>query len=140
MSKRTITRRSAPPPAQRGWTAGPIRRLPAPAAMRPSCPDGIGSPPRGTAPSRGSSDTGGMDRMWYCRTCGYEVSSGGRCHSCGERLIESDLAELRAGEADDEVGYRLTEWDDDPRGQLIEALNTAGIHHRFEQNELVVAA
>jgi hypothetical protein len=76
--------------------------------------------------------------MWYCRTCGYEVSSGGRCHSCGERLVESSLVELREGEATDEVGYRLNGWDDGQRGQLIEALNRASVRHRFEQDELVV--
>lgn len=79
-----------------------------------------------------------MSRVWYCRTCGYEVNSGGRCHSCGERLIESALGELREGEAIDEVGYRLNAWEDEQRGQLIGALNEAGIRHRFEVDELVV--
>jgi hypothetical protein len=80
----------------------------------------------------------GLSRVWYCRTCGYEVNSGGRCHSCGERLIESALSELREGEAIDEVGYRLNAWEDEQRGQLIEALNEVGIRHRFEVDELVV--
>jgi len=81
-----------------------------------------------------------VSRMWYCRTCGYEVSSGGRCHSCGERLVESSVAELGEGEAADEVGYRLDGWEDEQRGQLIEALDRGTIRHRFEQDELVVDA
>ena len=53
-----------------------------------------------------------MSTVWYCATCGYEVDRGGRCHNCKEPLAESPLAELAEGEVDDEVGYRLTDWDD----------------------------
>lgn len=80
-----------------------------------------------------------MSRIWYCPTCGYEVTSRGRCHSCGERLVASELPEL-AADGGDEVGYRLDEWTDRDRGRLIEALNDGAILHRFEDDELVVAA
>ncbi len=79
-------------------------------------------------------------RVWYCPNCGYEVPSRGRCHSCGERLLASPLPELESGPEDDEVGYRLDQWDDETRGRLIEALIGAGIRHRFEEEELVVLA
>ncbi len=79
--------------------------------------------------------------IYYCSTCGYEVAGrGGRCHNCKEPLIESPLEELAEGEVDDEVGYNLDEWEDTARGELIEALNAAGFRHRFEGDELVVAA
>jgi hypothetical protein len=79
--------------------------------------------------------------VWYCPTCGYEVRGrGGKCHNCREPLIESTLEELAEGEADDEVGYNLDEWEDPARGELIEALIAHGFRHRFEGDELVVAA
>jgi hypothetical protein len=81
-----------------------------------------------------------MSRVWYCVNCGYEVGSRGRCHSCGERLTSSELPELAAGAEEDEVGYRLDDWDDAGRGQLIEELNRSEILHRFEEDELIVAA
>src|ERR1700738_1282900 len=81
-----------------------------------------------------------MSRVWYCANCGYEVDRGGRCHSCKEPLVESPLPELAEGEADDEVGYRLADWDDTQRGGLIQALIDSEIPHRFEADELVVAA
>ncbi len=81
-----------------------------------------------------------MTRIWYCRNCGYEVGSRGRCHLCRERLVASALPELPAGEEDDEVGYRLEGWADRERGRLIERLNELEIGHRFEDDELVVAA
>ena len=80
-----------------------------------------------------------MSRIWYCPTCGYEVTSRGRCHSCRDRLVASDLPELPAGDGD-EVGYRLDDWTDRDRGRLIEVLNDVGVMHRFEDDELVVAA
>jgi len=80
-----------------------------------------------------------VSRVWYCATCGYEVDGGGRCHRCKERLVSSPLAELAEGEADDEVGYRLTGWEDRQRGELIEALIDNEVRHRFEGDELVVA-
>jgi hypothetical protein len=81
-----------------------------------------------------------MSGIWYCRTCGYEVSKGGRCHNCHQSLLETNLTELAEGEVDDEVGYRLDDWDDEGRGALIEALVDEGIRHRFEGDELVVGA
>lgn len=79
-------------------------------------------------------------KVWYCPNCGYEVTSRGRCHSCGERLIASPLPELDSGPDDDEVGYRLDQWDDLTRAHLIRALINAGVLHRFEEEELVVLA
>jgi hypothetical protein len=55
-------------------------------------------------------------------------------------LVSSALPELPAGDEDDEVGYRLDTWSDRDRGRLIEQLNVDGILHRFEEDELVVAA
>jgi hypothetical protein len=79
-------------------------------------------------------------KVWYCAVCGYEVTSRGRCHSCGERLIASPLAELESGPEDDEVGYRLDQWDDQTRARLIRALIAARVPHRFEEEELVILA
>ena len=79
-------------------------------------------------------------KVWYCANCGYEVTSRGRCHSCGERLMASSLPELESGPDDDEVGYRLDMWDDPTRARLIEALINAGVSHRFEEEELVILA
>jgi hypothetical protein len=81
-----------------------------------------------------------MSKIWYCPNCGYEVPSRGRCHQCHQRLVASSLPELPAGEDEDEVGYRLDSWADRERGRLIEQLNFAEILHRFEDDELVVAA
>lgn len=81
-----------------------------------------------------------MARIWFCPNCGYEVRSRGRCHACHEKLVASDLPELEAGDEDDEVGYRLGGWRDRDRGRLIEFLNALQIVHRFEEDELVVAA
>ncbi|MBV9660058.1 MAG: hypothetical protein JO337_02760, partial [Acidimicrobiales bacterium] len=81
-----------------------------------------------------------MTRVWYCRNCGYEMRSRGRCHACRDQLVASALPELPAGSEDDEVGYRLEEWEDRDRGRLIEKLNDLAILHRFEEDELVVGA
>ncbi|MDQ1358591.1 MAG: hypothetical protein QOJ52_1347 [Acidimicrobiaceae bacterium] len=79
--------------------------------------------------------------IWYCSTCGYEVAGrGGKCHNCKEPLVQSPLEQLAEGEVEDEVGYNLDEWEDVARGELIEALNASGFRHRFEGDELVVAA
>ncbi len=79
-------------------------------------------------------------RVWFCRTCGYEVPSRGRCHACGNRLERSPLPELTpAGDEEDEVGYNLDGWSGPARARLIVALIEAGIEHRFEEEELVVA-
>ncbi len=80
-----------------------------------------------------------MAKIWFCRTCGYEVPSRGRCHSCGGRLERSPLDELPDLGDDEEVGYDLDGWEGDARGQLIVGLIEAGIEHRFEGEELVVA-
>jgi hypothetical protein len=79
-----------------------------------------------------------MTSIWYCTHCGYEVDSGGRCHNCKEPLVPSPLDELSEGEVD-EVGYRLGDWEDAARGELIHQLVESGIRHRFEGDELVVA-
>jgi hypothetical protein len=79
-------------------------------------------------------------KVWYCAVCGYEVTSRGRCHSCGDRLIASPLPELESGPEDDEVGYRLDQWDDQTRARLIRALIAARVPHRFEEEELVILA
>ncbi len=81
-----------------------------------------------------------MSRIWYCRNCGYEVGSRGRCHACKEKLTPSALAELPVGSEDDEVGYRIDGWGGSERGELIVRLNDLGIPHRFEDEELVVDA
>jgi hypothetical protein len=80
-----------------------------------------------------------MSKIWYCANCGYEMESRGKCHACGERLVASSLPALAAGDEDDEVGYRLDDWEDADRGHLIEELNRLEIAHRFEDDELVVA-
>jgi hypothetical protein len=81
-----------------------------------------------------------MSKIWYCPNCGYEVRARGRCHQCRQRLVASALPELEdAGDAD-EVGYRLEDWSDRDRGRLIAHLNEMEILHRFEGDELVVAA
>jgi hypothetical protein len=79
-------------------------------------------------------------KVWYCARCGYEVNARGRCFSCGERLIASPLPELESGPEDDEVGYRLDQWDDQTRVKLIRSLISAGVPHRFEEEELVILA
>src|ERR1700738_2275975 len=79
--------------------------------------------------------------IWYCPTCGYEIAGrGGRCHNCREPMIESRLEELAEGDAEDAGGYNLDEWEAAARGELIEALIARGFRHRFEGDELVVAA
>ena len=79
-------------------------------------------------------------KVWYCANCGYEVSSRGRCFNCGAKLQASPLPELASGPDDDEVGYRLDQWDDPTRGRLILALINSGVRHRFEEEELVILA
>ncbi len=81
-----------------------------------------------------------MTRIWYCRNCGYEVRSRGRCHNCHEKLTPSALPELEVGPDDEEVGYHIEGWPERDRGRLIERLNDLGIVHRFEDEELVVDA
>ncbi len=79
-----------------------------------------------------------MSKMWFCRNCGYEVPGRGRCHRCRARLTESPLAELAPGDDDDEVGYRIADWSDASRVDLIVGLIEANVVHRFEDDELVV--
>lgn len=80
-----------------------------------------------------------MSKVWYCVNCGYEIGSRGRCHSCREKLVASDLPQLESRDEDDEVGYRIGWWSDRDRGRLIGYLNTLQILHRFEDEELVVS-
>ena len=79
-------------------------------------------------------------KVWYCVNCGYETGHRGRCHSCKTRLEQSPLPPLEVGDEEDEVGYRLDEWEDDERGRLIVVLIRANVRHRFEDDELVVDA
>ena len=79
-------------------------------------------------------------KVWFCANCGYEVTSRGRCFRCRDRLTLSPLPELEVGDEDDEVGYRLNEWDDRGRGRMIVALIRANVEHRFEEEELIVSA
>ncbi|MDQ2725093.1 MAG: hypothetical protein M3Y36_06320 [Actinomycetota bacterium] len=79
-----------------------------------------------------------MTKVWFCSTCGYEVGFRGRCHQCGQKLEPSPMAELEPGADEDEVGYRLDDWADAARGQMIVELIDADIAHRFEDDELVV--
>lgn len=81
-----------------------------------------------------------MSKIWYCPTCGYEIESKGRCHRCRQKLVASPLPPLPVGDEDEEVGYRIEDWEDRTRGKLIERLVAEGIVHRFEDDELVVAA
>jgi hypothetical protein len=81
-----------------------------------------------------------MSKIWYCTECGYEADRGGRCHNCDEFMVPSPLAELGVDEVGEEVGYRLGEWEDQARGELISGLIFHQIRHRFEGDELVVAA
>ncbi len=81
-----------------------------------------------------------MAGIWYCAHCGYEVRKRGKCHNCKAPLTASPLAELGAGESEDEVGYSLDEWEDSVRGELIAQLVDRGLRHRFEGDELVVGA
>jgi hypothetical protein len=80
-----------------------------------------------------------MSKIWYCPTCGYEVGSRGRCHRCKAKLVASPLPELPPAAEEDEVGYRLDDWEDEQRVQLIQELISQEIGHRFEDEELVVA-
>jgi hypothetical protein len=77
-------------------------------------------------------------KVWYCRNCGYEVDSRGRCHRCRQKLVASHLERLAPGPEDQEVGYRLDDWADRTRGRLIEGLVAGDVAHRFEGDELVV--
>lgn len=79
-----------------------------------------------------------MGKVWYCANCGYEVGSRGRCHSCREKLVPSDLPELEPAGDENEVGYRVGWWADEDRGRLIGYLNVLQVPHRFEEEELVV--
>ena len=81
-----------------------------------------------------------MGKVWYCANCGYEVGSRGRCHSCREKLVPSDLPELEPAGDENEVGYRVGWWADEDRGRLIGYLNVLQVPHRFEEDELVVLA
>ena len=81
-------------------------------------------------------------KVWWCETCGYEVTGRGRCHGCGAPLLPSLLPSLEPGQPGAEVGYRINGWDGATRGALIQALIDLGVRHRFEDEdeELVVSA
>jgi hypothetical protein len=79
-------------------------------------------------------------KVWFCANCGYEVNNRGRCFRCRERLVASPLPELAELGEDEEVAYRLEDWDEAGRARLIVALIRANVRHRFDQDELVVAA
>jgi hypothetical protein len=81
-----------------------------------------------------------VTRIWYCSNCGYEVTSRGRCHACRQKLVPSALPQLEGLDEEDEVGYRIDGWSDRDRGRLIDQLNGHQILHRFEEDELIVAA
>ena len=81
-----------------------------------------------------------MSGIWYCRSCGYEVSKGGRCHNCHEGLIETDLTELAEGEVDDEVGYRLDEWEDEPAAPSSKPWSRRASATASKDDELVIGA
>jgi hypothetical protein len=81
-----------------------------------------------------------MGKIWFCRNCGYEVPSRGRCHACKVRLSSSPLPELEPGDDEDEVGYRLQDWSDRSRSRLIVRLIEANVRHRFDGDELVIEA
>lgn len=78
--------------------------------------------------------------IWWCYKCGYEVPAGGRCHNCGEVLLPSPLPELAPEYGQEEVGYRVDQWDNESVGRLITALVDLGVCHRFEDEELIVLA
>ena len=72
--------------------------------------------------------------IWWCRDCGYEAASGGRCKYCGGDLAASPLPELEALQ-DEELSYDLAGWDNPMHVRLIEALIGASVPHRFDDGE-----
>jgi hypothetical protein len=82
--------------------------------------------------------TKGGRGMWWCGNCGYEIPNRGRCRDCGGRLLPSPLPELEPGE--DEVRYRLREWDDELVARLIGALIGGDVLHRFDDDDLIFLA
>ena len=79
-------------------------------------------------------------KIWWCRNCGFEFTSSGRCQNCRDELVASPLPQLAP--ADDEVSFTVGDWDSAMRVRLVEALIGAKIVHRFEEegDELVVRA
>ena len=70
------------------------------------------------------------------------------CPGCGASYLDTvrvcaDCATPLGGgpleEGDDQVGYDLDDWTPDQKGELIEALATGGIPHRWEGSEVIVA-
>ena len=68
------------------------------------------------------------------------MSSAQVCADCGVPLADPADAPpaLHLEEGDDEVGYDLDDWEPTSRGELVAALATQGIPHRWEDGELVV--
>ena len=70
-----------------------------------------------------------------CTGCGSQYLDTARvCPDCNRPLGGGPLEE-----GDDQVGYDLDDWSPDQKGELIEALASSGIAHRWEESELVVA-
>jgi len=69
-----------------------------------------------------------------CTGCGAQFLDTARvCPDCNRPLGGGPLEE-----GDDQVGYDLEDWSPDQKGELIEALASNGIAHRWEESELVV--
>ncbi len=68
------------------------------------------------------------EQVWYCANCGYEVRVPRPLPRVGEKLVASGLPVLESLDEDDEVGYRIEDWEDWERGRLIVALNELEIH------------
>ena len=70
-----------------------------------------------------------------CSGCGSQYLDTARvCPDCNRPLGGGPLEE-----GDDQVGYDLDDWSPDQKGELIEALASGGIPHRWEESELIVA-
>jgi hypothetical protein len=69
-----------------------------------------------------------------CTGCGGQYLDTARvCPDCNRPLGGGPLEE-----GDDQVGYDLDDWSPDQKGELIEALASGGIAHRWEESELIV--
>jgi len=69
-----------------------------------------------------------------CAGCGASYLETARvCTDCNLPLGGGHLED-----ADDQVGYDLDDWTPDQKGDLIAALATGGIPHRWEASELIV--
>lgn len=78
-----------------------------------------------------------------CPSCGETyVSSAQVCADCGVPLLDPTDVPVapRLDEAadEDEIGYDLSDWEPDQRGELVAQLGAHAIPHRWEEGELVV--